>query len=257
MKTSLEQKQLNSIKEGDLFQLGEHYLLCGDATNPEHVSTLMGERKIDLICSDMPYGIGYIESKEGLTQGTKHKKISNDHLQSDEEYIRFTKAWVNAITPFLAAKNALYVFNSDLKIFALREALLQCGYHFAQLLIWVKTQAVVGRLDYLPQHELIAYGWYKRHRFLKSKDKSVLVCPKPSKSRLHPTMKPISLMRRLVLNSTSIGDTVYDGFLGSGSTLIACEHTKRVCFGIEQDPQYCQVILDRWEKLTGITPKKL
>lgn len=257
MKTSLESKQLSSIKEGDLFQLGEHYLLCGDATNPDHVRTLMKDHTIDLICTDVPYGIAYVESKEGLVPTMKHKKIANDQLQSDADYIAFSQAWLIAVQPHLSPKNVYYIFNADLKLFALREALVRRKFHFSQLLIWVKTQAVVGRLDYLPQHELILYGWYKRHRFLKAKDKSVLTCPKPSKSKLHPTMKPVSLLRRLILNSTALGDTVYDGFLGSGSTLIACEHTGRRCFGIEKDPEYCQVILDRWSKLTGRNPVRL
>lgn len=257
MKNLLESKLSALPKEGDLFQLGEHFLLCGDATNRNHVRKLVGKHTIDLICSDVPYGIAYVESKEGLVQNVSHKKIANDQLQSDTEYTAFSIVWLDAIQPFLSPKNAYYIFNADLKLFALREALVLTKYHFSQLLIWVKTQAVVGRLDYLPQHELILYGWYKRHRFLKAKDKSVLTCPKPSKSKLHPTMKPISLLRRLILNSTALGDTVYDGFLGSGSTLIACEHTGRRCFGIEKDPEYCQVILDRWSKLTGRNPVKL
>lgn len=257
MKNLPKPKQSALPKEGDLFQLGEHFLICGDATNPDHVRTLMRDHTIDLICTDVPYGIAYVESKEGLVSSMKHKKIANDQLQSDADYIAFSEAWLTAAQPHLSAKNAYYIFNADLKLFALREALVLSKFHFSQLLIWVKTQAVVGRLDYLPQHELILYGWYKRHRFLKAKDKSVLTCPKPSKSKLHPTMKPISLLRRLILNSTALGDTVYDGFLGSGSTLIACEHTGRRCFGIEKDAEYCQVIMDRWSKLTGRNPEKL
>ena len=127
----------------------------------------------------------------------------------------------------------MYIFNSDKMIFPLKQAMDQCGYKLSQLLVWVKTQAIVGRLDYLPQHELIAYGWLGKHRFRKSKDKSVLICPKPSKSKLHATMKPIALLRNLILNSTNTGDIVFDGFGGSGSTLIACEHVKRICFMVE------------------------
>jgi DNA modification methylase len=142
-------------------------------------------------------------------------------------------------------------------IFALKNSLDELGCKLAQLLIWVKSQPVVGRLDYLPQHELIAYGWHGTHKFNRSKDKSVLFFPKPSKSVLHPTMKPIGLLRKIILNSSKINGVVFDPFLGSGSTLIACEQTKRRCFGIELDPHYCQVIIDRYTKLTGVEAVKL
>ncbi len=101
-------------------------------------------------------------------------------------------------------------------------------------------------------HELIAYGWFGTHKFYKAKDKSVLFCPKPQKSKWHATQKPISLIRRLILNSTQVGDIVYDPFLGSGTTLLACEQTHRKCIGIELDEGYFQVIVERWEKLSGL-----
>lgn len=136
-------------------------------------------------------------------------------------------------------------------IFALRQACLEAGMKIAQLIVWVKDRAIVGRLDYLPQHELILYGWKGTHDFKRGKDKSVAFYPKPSQSKLHPTMKPVGLLRRLILNSTKVGDTVYDPFGGSGSTLIACEHTKRKCIMVEMDPEYCETIVARWQKLTG------
>jgi len=133
----------------------------------------------------------------------------------------------------------------------------QAGVRFTQILIWIKNHAVIGRMDYLPQHEFIAYGWFGTHKFHKSKDKSILFYPKPNKSKLHPTMKPVGLLRRLILNSTKVGDAVYDPFGGSGSTLIACEQTKRRCLTIEVDPKYCQTIIDRFNKLTGKEVKRL
>ena len=142
-------------------------------------------------------------------------------------------------------------------IFSLREAMISSDFKFSELLVWIKTHAVIGRLDYLPMHELIAYGWHGTHEFLKSKDKSVLIYPKPNKSRLHPTMKPVGLIRNLILNSSRIGDVIWDGFLGSGTTLIACEQTKRICYGIELDPEYCEVIINRFEKLTGVKVVKV
>lgn len=251
MKNLPGKKPANLINSGDIFQLGEHKLACGDATDPTLITRLFAEQKANLVCSDPPYGVAYVESKQGFTQGNSHKIIANDHTQTEAEYQEFTKKWLNAITPFLAPKNALYIFNADKMLFALRAGMVEANCHFTQLLVWVKTQAVVGRLDYLPQHELIIYGWHGRHIFRKAKDKSVLVCPKPAKSKFHPTTKPISLIRRLILNSTKVGDIVYDGFGGSGSCLLACEQTKRKCLMVELDPEYCQTIISQWEKMTG------
>lgn len=241
-----------SINTGNMFTLGEHRLICGDATDPQIVKKLVGEQSIDVVLTDVPYGVGYVESKQDFTQSVaKQKIIANDQSQTNTQYQQFMQDWIHAVKPFLANKNAFYVFNSDKMLFALEDALTAESVKFAQLLIWIKNSAVVGRLDYLPQHELIAYGWHGRHKFVKSKDKSVLFYPKPNKSVLHPTMKPIGLLRRLILNSSNRGEVVYDCFGGSGSTLIACEQTKRRCFMVELDPEYCQTIIDRWEKLTG------
>ena len=239
------------MKRGDIFQLGDHRLACGDATDDALVAKLVGQDSVRLILSDPPYGVAYVESKAGLVKNMSHAVIQNDQEQSSEDYAAFTHAWLSAITPHLTKKNASYIFNSDKMLFALRDGMIASDVRFSQLLIWVKTQAVIGRLDYLPQHELIAYGWHGTHEFMKSKDKSVLAYPKPSKSKLHPTMKPVGLLRNLILNSSRLGDYVYDAFGGSGSTLMACEQTKRRCLMIELDPAYCQVIIDRWEKLTG------
>ena len=250
-------KSLNSIKYGDSFRLGSHLLLCADSRNKDMVAKLIGKQKIKSVIADVPYGVAVTESKENFQTLSKNKIIENDHLQTDEEYKKFTRDWIEAIKPHLERKNSFYIFNLDKMVFALREGLVEAGLKFAQLLIWVKTHAVAGRMDYQSQHELIVYGWYGAHEFLKAKDKSVLVCPKPNKSPFHPTTKPLDLIRRLILNSTRIGDVVFDGFLGSGTTLLACEQTKRVCIGVEIDPEYCQTIIDRFQKLTGLTAEKL
>jgi len=257
MPNILDTKQKRSIKKGDIVRLGEHILGCGDARDAEFVAKVIGNRKIASVTIDPPYAVALVESKKGFSTPLKNKVITADHLQSDEEYETFTRAWISAVKPHLAPKNAWYIFNSDKMVFALRSALLAEGMKFAQLLIWLKTAAVVGRLDYAPQHELIAYGWYGTHAFLKPKDKSVIVCPKPNRSPYHPSTKPNSLIRRLILNSTRTGDVVYDGFLGSGTCLLACEETKRVSVGIEIDEEYCMTTITRWEKLTGKTAEFL
>jgi site-specific DNA-methyltransferase (adenine-specific) len=239
-----------SIKYGDTIDLGDHRLICGSCTDPEIIKKLVGDRKINLIVTDPPYGVDYVESKKEIKNSKfEHKAIANDQIQSDQSYQSFTQLWLDAVKPFLSPKNSFYIFNSDRMLFALKNALDTSNFKFCQLLIWIKNHAVIGRLDYLPQHELIAYGWHGTHKFFKSKDKSVLFFPKPQKSSLHPTMKPISLTRHLILNSSQIGNYVFDGFGGSGTTLLACEQTKRKCLMVELDPKYCEVIIDRYQRI--------
>ncbi len=245
------------MKSGQIYQLGQHRLACGDSSDPELIKRLVGDDKIQIILLDPPYSVAVVESKQWLKAKDRHKTIVNDGYVSDETYQTFTENWLSAIKPHLAPKNSLYIFNSDKMMLPTIQALKSTGGKFAQLLIWAKTQAVVGRLDYLPQHELIIYGWYGTHKFHKSKDKSILVYPKPSSSKLHPTMKPVGLLRRLILNSSSVGDVVYDGFVGSGSVLLACEQTNRRCLAVELDPEYCQVVIDRWQNLTGLKAEVL
>ncbi len=247
----------DKIKPGSLFGLGPHRLLCGSASDQKAVQKLIKKDKIDLVLVDPPYAVGYAESKAGFTNIKVKKDIINDEAVSEAEYAKFTKDWLQTIVPHLATKNTVYIFNGDKMLFALREGMLAVSVNFSQLLIWVKSHAVIGRRDYLPMHELIAYGWYGTHQFHKGKDKSVLFYPKPNKSSLHPTMKPVPLLRHLILNSSKVGDVVYDGFGGSGSCLIACEQTRRRCLMSEVDPAYCQTIITRYEKLTGKKAIKL
>ncbi len=242
----------NSIRPGDCFRLGEHVLACGDSRDKEFVTRVVGDRTIKAVIVDPPFGVAVTESKQGFKTLLKNKPIVGDHLQSDAEYATFTREWLDAVTPHLARKNTFHIFNADKMIFALHEGMLAAGLKFGQLLIWVKTSAVIGRLDYAPQHELIAYGWFGTHEFVKAKDKSVIVYPRPSRSPRHPTTKPVALIRHLVLNATRMGDVVYDGFLGSGTCLHACHQTKRVCIGIEIDPEYVAATIQDFERLTGI-----
>lgn len=245
------------IKTGDIFQLGDHRLLCGDAKDPIIVKRLIADNRISLIMTDPPYGVSYVEGKADLVKVKKNKKIANDHDQSHDEYRKFTSEWLNIVKPYLSKKNSFYIFNSDKMVFSLRDGVIDAGFRLTQLLIWIKNNVVVGRLNYLPQHELIAYGWFGGHEFYKAKDKSILLYPKPNKSPLHPTMKPVGLLRNLILNSSKINDYVYDPFGGSGSTLIACEQTKRKCLMVELDQEYCQVIIDRYEKVSRIKAERI
>jgi len=250
-----ESKPKKLIKSGTIWQMGEHRLAYGDCRDKDLLSRLIGKDKIDLLCCDVPYGVAAVESKRGFNTLTKDKIITNDQIQSDEEYRLFTRTWLEAITPHLSKRNAAYIFNADKMVWSLREGMIDAGFKVSQLLVWVKSQSVLGRLDYAPQHELILYGWRGVHDFCRSKDKSVLFYPRPHKSSLHPTTKPIGLIRRLILNSSEIGDTVYDGFLGSGTALLACEQTKRKCLAVELDLEYCLTSIRQWEKLTNLKAK--
>jgi DNA modification methylase len=251
MKNLRIRKSPKSVKAGDIFRIGNHVIGCGDAKNPDFVNRVIYGAKIKLICCDPPYGVMAVESKEGFNPLKVNRKILNDDIISESEYAEFTRDWLMPAIPHLTAKNAAYIFNSDKMLFALRKGMELAGMKFAQLLIWIKHHPVIGRKDYLPQHELIAYGWYGTHEFKKAKDKSLLFCPKPNKNMLHPTQKPVTLIRRIILNSTSIGDTVYDCFAGSGTTGVAAEMTKRSSVLIERDEIYCACILERMKRLTG------
>lgn len=233
-----------------IWKLGDHRLACGDARDPSLVDRLLGGTKLNAIITDPPYGVMVVESKAGISPLKSHRAIANDDISSEAEYVAFTRNWLVPAVQHLSKKNSVYIFNADKMLFALKAGMDATDVRFSQLVIWVKNHAIVGRKDYLPQHELIVFGWHGTHKFRRSKDKSVIFYPKPSKSRLHPTMKPVGLIRRLIFNSTEIGDTVYDPFGGSGTTLIACEETKRRCFMVEQDEEYCRTIIRRWEALT-------
>lgn len=256
MKTTREPKPRKSVELGQVWQLGDHRVACGSASDPDIVKKVMGGGSIRQILTDPPYGVAYVENKAHFKE-TIGANLSNttviqgDELQTDEEYAKFTKNWLETATPYLDKYNTVYIFNSDIMLCALRAGMKQAGIYYSQLIIWVKNQVVVGRKDYLTQHEVIAYGWFGRHKMERSKSKSVLFYPKPHRSKLHPTMKPVGLLRQLVLNSTKIGETVYDPFGGSGSTLMACEHLKRKCYMVELDPNYVSTIIQRWEILTN------
>lgn len=252
---------MKTIEQGEVWKLGEHVLGCGSSTDPVFVDCVMAQlpegMKVRAIVTDPPYGVAYVEGKRDFNKlaADAHqggvRAIMNDHIQSESTYAAFTKEYLDAVKDHLAPYNACYLFNSDLMFRALRTGMEAAGFYYSQMLVWVKNTVVVGRKDYLPMHEIIAYGWYGKHKMERSKAKSVLFHPKPSRSALHPTMKPVGLLRKIIPNSTKRGEVVYDPFGGSGSTLIACEHLERRCVMIELDPSYCATIIARWEKLTG------
>ena len=252
MNTSPETMPKNSIK---IWKLGDHRLLLGDATKKEDLDLLIGTDKVTMLLTDPPYGVGYVEGKQEFLQTIQKRTKTKEFIAikgdgTEEDYYDFSYKWLKAVRPHLKAKNSLYIFNGDSKLRELLNALYDLKYTKSAILIWLKNHLVVGRKDYHPQHELIVYGWHGTHSYFGNRDRTALFYPKPSKSKLHPTMKPPALLRRLIYHSTKPGDIVLDPFAGSGSTLIACEHLGRKCLLIEYEEQYCQTIVDRWEKLT-------
>lgn len=239
--------------KGDIFKIGEHIVACGDSLDRAFVSKVIGTHKVRAVVTDPPYGIAYVENKQGISKlGVKEEKvIANDHLQSEEEYENFTRGYLGAVIPYLTEYNAVYIFNADPMFPSLREGMKSAGFYYSQMIIWLKNQPVMSRKDYLSMYELIAYGWFGKHKMERSKARNVIYHPRPTKSKLHPTQKPVALLRKIIPNSTKVGDIVYDPFLGSGSTAVACEHLGRKCIGIELDESYVESAIKRLEKLTG------
>lgn len=246
-------------KRGDIYQLGRHRLMCGDSTLIDDVEKLMNGAKADMLFTDPPYGVDYASKNKYLnTISTGNRiqvPIKNDNLDIQEEKDRL---WVPAFSNARIVaddKCAYYIASPQGGEFMMimMMAICEAGWQLKHMIIWNKNCHVLGRSDYNYKHEPILYGWNQQHNFYgKGKFKSsVWDIPKPQKSDLHPTMKPIALVLECLLNSTKAGDNVLDVFGGSGTTLMACEQTERNCFMMEYEPHYIDVIIDRWEKFTG------
>lgn len=244
-----------NVQPGQIWKLGKHILACGSSTEEKFIDKAtkhLGGGKVKMILTDPPYGVAYVEGKKDFAKLGKEnvKIIMNDHLQTEVEYADFTAGWLEPIKPHLASYNACYIFNSDVMFRALRNGIDKAGFYYSQMIIWIKNTVVVGRKDYLPMHEVAAYCWLGRHKMNRPKGKSVLFHPKPASSKLHPTMKPVGLLRKIIPNNTKAGEWIYDPFGGSGSTLIASEHMGRRCLMVELDPGYCDTIIKRWETVS-------
>ena len=251
-------------KTGDLWQLGAHRLLCGDSTDVLQVERLMGGEKADMVFTDPPYGVSYADKNAMLNAVGRgnliQHPIENDHMNASE----MEEFWTAALSSAAIActNKATYYITApqgELSL-AVGNAIAGAGWQVKHILIWVKNCHVLGRCDYHYKHEPIFYGWKQggTHEWFGDHGQmSVWDFPKPMKNDLHPTMKPVELVEKAIGNSTKNGGGVLDLFLGSGSTLIACEKTGRRCFGLEIDAQYCDVILSRWEKFTGKEAKRV
>ena len=246
-----------NVMEGDLFKLGNHFLLCGDATNEADVRKLMSSTKCDLFLTDPPYNVNYTDGHEN------ERKIMNDHWDSDEEAGK--NLWKPAFTNARNIANefcSVYCFmpQGGTHMMMMMMMMMESGWQVKHELIWVKQSLVLGRQDYNYQHEPILYGWGDKHKFYgkgQFATTSVWNFDRPTQSKEHPTMKPLELLGEILLNATVENDVVLDLFGGSGSTLIACEQLNRNCYMMELDPYYCQVIINRWEQYTGEKAEKL
>lgn len=239
--------QESVCKMGDIWLLGEHRLMCGDSTNPEDISKLMNGELADLWLTDPPYNVSY----EG---GTKEKlTIENDNM-GDDEFREFLIASYAAANANMRGGAAFYIWHADSEGYNFRAACREVGWKVRECLIWQKNTMVLGRQDYQWKHEPCLYGWKdgaSHNWYSDRKQTTLLVFDRPTRNAEHPTMKPIPLIAYQMCNSTKPGDLVLDSFGGSGTTMIAAEQMGRRARLMELDPHYCDVIIARWEKLTG------
>ena len=236
-------------RPGDVWHLGPHRLLCGDATVATSYEALLDGEAVDMVFTDPPYNVNYANSAKDKMRG-KDRAILNDNL--GDGFYDFLLA---ALTPTLAhCRGAIYVAMSSSELDTLQSAFRAAGGHWSTFIIWAKNTFTLGRADYQRQYEPILYGWPEgatRHWCGDRDQGDVWAIKKPQKNDLHPTMKPVELVERAIRNSSRPGNVVLDPFGGSGTTLIAAEKSGRIARLIELDPKYVDVIVRRWEEFTG------
>lgn len=263
-------------KDGDLWELGDHRLLCGDSRSIEDFAALMDGKKAAMVFTDPPYNIGYEGGMGGDGNQHRRKKIANDKMSAEDFYDFLSDVCANMLS---VAEGAFYICMSSSELHTLYRAFTDNGGHWQTYIIWAKHTFTLGRSDYQHQYEPIMYGLtdieaakfddpeaqvdslpilygYNKHDWYGGrKQGDVWMVERPTKSPDHPTEKPVTLPARAIRNSSMRGDIVIDAFLGSGTTLIAAEGLQRKCYGLELDPSYCDVIVRRWEHLTGLKAK--
>lgn len=233
------------VKPGDVWLLGRHRLMCGDATNPDDVEKLMDGKKANLVLTDPPYNVDF-ESASGL-------KIQNDKQDNDTFY-NFLAASFKNMAEHTAPGGSIYVFHADTEGLNFRKAFIEAGFHLSGVCIWKKNSLVLGRSPYNWIHEPILFGWLRggKHRWFTGRSETtVWNYDKPKKNGEHPTMKPVPLLCYPIKNSSQVNGIVMDLFGGSGSTLIACEQIDRICHTLELDPKYATVIVKRYIEQAG------
>lgn len=243
LSSALEQAAF--VETGDVWIVGKHRLVCGDATSKEDVAKLMDGKKANMLLTDPPYGVSF-KSSSGLT-------IKNDSMKN-EEFYNFLKASFDAVVEHMEKGGVGYVFHADTEGINFRKAFVDAGFHLAGCCIWVKDSLVLGRSDYQWQHEPVLYGFLQNGShpwFSDRKQTTIWNFKKPKRNENHPTSKPLDLLGYPIGNSTQENAIVVDTFGGSGSTMMACEQLNRVCYMMELDPKYASVILRRYVEDTG------
>ena len=265
-------------KLGDIWHLGPHKIICGSSTEEETVKNLLQEEQIDLIVTDPPYNVNYVSRTTGMS-------IDNDHYEDENAFGDFIEDFYRLTAEHTKPGSPIYIFHADTK-WQFKSRLEQTDFELKQLLIWVKNAFVFGRSDYHWRHEPILYGWKKGgpHKWYGNRDKStviddakpdyknmkkeeliellkqytenkatdtVIYNDKPTFNDIHPTMKPVKLLAKLIANSSKTKDIVYDGFAGSGSTMIACDKLGRISRNVELDPAYVDSVVERYKKQAG------
>lgn len=228
------------VKKGDIWTVGRHRLMCGDATSAQDVTKLMDGKKANIIVTDPPYGVSF-KSSDGLS-------IQNDSLKGDEFYQFLLQAFKN-MADNLTKGGAAYVFHADTEGLNFRKAFIDAGFHLAGCCIWVKNSLVLGRSDYQWQHEPVLYGFLQNGNhpwYSDRKQTTIWNFDKPKRNKNHPTSKPLDLLGYPIQNSSQANGIVIDTFGGSGSTMMACEQTNRICYMMELDEKYASVILRRY-----------
>lgn len=241
-----EPPEVPKARQGDVYQLGRHRLMCGDSTDVQSVQKLC-QGQVDLLLTDPPYGVDYTgKTKDAL-------KIQND-AKTDEALRDMLEDAFSAADAVMKPGAVFYIWHAELKSFVFRIACQMAGWEVRQVLIWAKNTMVMGRQDYQWKHEPCLYGWKEATGHLWASDRkqtTILEFDRPTKNKEHPTMKPVKLFDYQIQNNTKGGEVVLDLFGGSGTTIIACEQNGRCARVMELDPRYVDVIIDRWEKLTG------
>ena len=235
-------------KYGQVYKLGNHRLMCGDSTKQEDVNKLMGETKADLFITDPPYNVDYTgKTEDALT-------IENDKM-ADSDFRAFLKDAFSTANEVMKGGAVFYIWHADSEGYNFRGACHDIGWTVRQCLIWDKNSMVMGRQDYHWKHEPCLYGWKDGAGHLWASDRkqtTILNFDRPNANKEHPTMKPVKLFDYQIQNNTKKEDVVLDLFGGSGTTLIACEQNGRKSYTMELDPKYVDVIINRWEELTGL-----
>ena len=241
-----ELKKPTLSRHGDIWQLGKHRVICGDSTKAETYKQLLDDRKANLVVTDPPYNVD-VEETAG--------KILNDNM-SDGDFYQFLLSMFTKVENHMEDDASIYVFHADTEGLNFRKAFKDAGFYLSGCCIWKKNSLVLGRSPYQWQHEPCLYGWKKKGKhqwFSDRKQTTIWEYDRPKSSKDHPTMKPIQLMAYPIQNSSMRGTIVLDPFLGSGSTLIAADQTGRVCYGIELDEKFVDVIVKRYIEVTGDT----